>query len=99
MATARRGYRTISLQLKRTHVPVRASPRVADALQELSANMDLYQGVKLRQVLEAVYMQGKKDGALEAFEQVDAGVAAAKKQIPHRGPGRPRLKPKRLRSN
>lgn len=50
----RRGYRTITVQLKKEVVPVRASARVADALEELSADMDLYQGAKLHQVLESV---------------------------------------------
>lgn len=83
----RRGYRTILVQLKKQEtVPVRASPRVADALQELSADMDLYQGTKLRQILEAVYEQGRKDGRRQVFEAVDE----VKKELPHRPPGRPR---------
>lgn len=91
-----RGYRTIPLALpKEGDVAVRASARVADALQEISDDMDLYQGVKLLQVMEAVYAQGKKDGALETFNTIDAGVAAAKKEIVHRPPGRP---PKRRKS-
>jgi sulfate adenylyltransferase subunit 1 (EFTu-like GTPase family) len=86
---ARRGYRTIRVELKKqVIVPVRASPKVADALQELSADMDLYQGIKLRQILEAVYEQGRKDGRREVFEVVDE----AKKGLPHRPPGRPRTR-------
>jgi hypothetical protein len=87
---AQRGYRTIALVLKNETVPVRASPRVADALEELSGNMTLYQGVRLQQLLEAAYTQGRKDGAREAFEQIDASVEAVKKVIPHRSVGRPR---------
>ncbi|MDP9401203.1 MAG: hypothetical protein M3P39_09750, partial [Actinomycetota bacterium] len=78
-------------------VSVRASARVADALQELSGDMDIYQGVKLAQVLEAAYIQGKKDGAKEVFDQYDQAIEAfdssieeVKRQIPHRPPGRPR---------
>jgi hypothetical protein len=52
---ARRSYRTIRVELeKQVVVPVRASPKVADALQELSADMDIYQGTKLRQILDAI---------------------------------------------
>lgn len=69
-----------------------ASPRVGDALQEVSKDMTLYQGVRLSQVLDAVYTQGKKDGAREAFEEIDRRLADGKKAIPHRVPGRPRRK-------
>jgi sulfate adenylyltransferase subunit 1 (EFTu-like GTPase family) len=92
MAAQRRGYQTIALVLKKETVPVRASPRVADALEEISGSMDLYQGVKLLQILEAVYTQGKKDGAREAFEEIDASFEAVKKLVPHRSVGRPRKK-------
>lgn len=89
---ARRGYRTITLDLpaSETQVPVRASARVADALAEVSADMSLYHGVKLLQVLEAVYAQGQKDGARTAFETIDARMLEAKEAVPHRSVGRPR---------
>lgn len=93
MAKARRGYRTIKLELKQgTAIPVRAAPRVADAMKEITAKSTLYEGVRLTQVMEAMYLQGKKDGAREAFEQIEKGMAEAKRRIPHRGPGRPRLR-------
>ena len=94
---ARRGYRTIHLQLKNETVSVYTAPRVADALEEIAGEATLYEGVRLTQIMEAVYAQGKKDGAREAFEQLDRGVAEAKKQIPHRRPGRPARR--RRRSN
>lgn len=89
---APRGYRTIPLDLPRaqTTVPVRASARVADALGEIKGDMSLYHGVRLLQVLEAVYSQGQKDGAREVFEKLDTSVERAKKEIPHRPVGRPR---------
>lgn len=84
-------YKTTSLALRRHGtVKVYASPKVGEALRELTAEMKLYQGVRLGQVLEAFYAQGKKDGAREAFAQVDKGNAAAKKLVPHRTPGRPK---------
>lgn len=60
----------------------------ADALKEIEKDMGLYKGVRLHQVLEAVYNQGRKDGALKVFE----GVDTMKRQIPHRPPGRPRIR-------
>ncbi len=94
-------YRTISLDLPKakTTVPVRASARVASALDDIVKDMSLYHGVRLLQVLEAVYTQGQKDGALSAFEAIDQGTAAAKASVPHRPVGRPkitrRVKPKK----
>ena len=88
---ARRGYRTIRLGLERAgDVAIYTSPRVADALDEIRSKATLYEGVRLTQILEAPYLQGKKDGARDAFVQLDRGVADAKRRIPHRGPGRPR---------
>jgi sulfate adenylyltransferase subunit 1 (EFTu-like GTPase family) len=88
----RRGYRTITVQLKKEVVPVRASARVADALEELSADMDLYQGAKLHQVLESVDDQGVKNGRLEVFER----FAEIQNELPHRPSGRPKKrKPKK----
>jgi hypothetical protein len=87
---ARRGYRTIHLELREQDVPIYTSARIADALEEIRAGATLYQGVRLAQVMEAVYEQGHKDGARATFDALDTGVAAAKRQIPHRRPGRPR---------
>src|SRR4051812_16057511 len=89
---SRRGYTTIQLPLPKHDRPVAiyTSARVADALREISANSTLYEGVRLTQVMEAVYEQGRKDGARMAFEQMDRGVEEAKRQVPHRPPGRPR---------
>lgn len=71
MAKSPRGYRTIMLALKKdTTVPVYASARVADALQKITSEMPLYEGVKLKQILEAAYMQGKKDGARDVIEKM-----------------------------
>lgn len=80
---------TVPLKGKKA-VKVYASPKVGDALREISKDMTLYQGVRLSQVLEAVYTQGKKDGAREAFGLLDRSLAGVKKAIPHRTPGRPK---------
>ncbi len=88
---AQRGYRTISLVLRdSTEVSVRASARVADALEEIVTKATLYEGVRLTQVLEAAYVQGTKDGAQTVFTQLDKSLDEVKSQIPHRAPGRPR---------
>ena len=74
----------------KNEVKVYASPKVGDALREVLKNMPLYQGVRLSEVLDAVYVQGKKDGAREAFERFDRSLADVKRAIPHRTPGRPK---------
>jgi hypothetical protein len=89
---AQRGFRTIKITFRGTPVSVFASPRTADALAEIEKTMGLYNGVRLHQVLESVYNQGRKDGARDAFEEVERSIGAVRKVIPHRGPGRPRTR-------
>jgi hypothetical protein len=94
---ATRGYRTIKLDLPRTKgkADVYTSARVADALREITKDATLYEGVRLAQVMEAVYLQGRKDGARAAFDEVDRSVAMMKAGIPHKKPGRPRKSARR----
>ena len=75
-------------------VAVYASPKVQKALNEVTEDMTLYHGVRLSQVLEAVYSQGKKDGARDVFTDLEKRVKEAQKAIPHRNPGQPK-KPKK----
>jgi hypothetical protein len=88
-----RGYRTITLELVKREdaVSVYTSPRVADALEEIVASSTLYEGVRLLQILEAVYEQGRKDGARSVFEELER----VKGEIPHANPGRPKKKLRR----
>lgn len=81
-----RGYRTIRMPVKNERVAVYTSPRAADALEEIVAKASLYEGVRLTQVMEAVYLQGKKDGAKAVFDRLDE----VRRAIPHQRPGRPR---------
>jgi hypothetical protein len=71
-------------------IKIYAGSRVSEALGEIVRNLDLYQGVRLTQLLEAAYNQGRKDGARSAFDEIDRRVAEAHRAIPHRLPGRPR---------
>lgn len=87
----RYGITTVLLKGRKA-VKIYASPKVGDALREISKDMTLYEGVRLSQVLDAVYAQGKKDGAREVFEGLDRSLADVKRVIPHRTPGRPKKK-------
>lgn len=71
-------------------ITVYASPRIHEALSEVTGALNLYKGVRLAQVIEAVYNQGKKDGARAAFEALQKGLSQAQKLVPHRTPGRPK---------
>ena len=84
-----RGVRTNITLINKT-IPVYAGRRVSEALSELTDKMTIYHGVKLSQILDAVYAQGKKDGARGVFDQLDG----LKRAIPHRNPGHPRKQKK-----
>ncbi|MCF8153023.1 MAG: hypothetical protein K9J34_02655 [Rhodoferax sp.] len=81
------------IQVASGTVSVYATPRISKALKEIIEDMTFYQGVRLSQILEAIYNQGKKDGANDAFSEIDKKVKEVKKVIPHRNPGQPK-KPK-----
>jgi hypothetical protein len=89
---AARGFRTIKITFRGTAVSVYASKRTADALKEIEKDMGMYHGVKLHQILEAVYKQGKTDGARDAIDGFEKNLDDLKKIIPHRRPGRPRTR-------
>lgn len=81
-----RGIRVDVLIGEKRTIAVYTGKRVADALSAVADDMTVWKAVKLTQVLEAVYDQGKKDGARCVFDSVDA----LKAQISHRNPGKPR---------
>jgi len=83
-------YKVTTLTLKSGPIKVYASPKIGDSLREVLEDMNLYKGVRLLQVLETVYVQGKKDGARAAFDVADEALVRARKAIPHRNPGKPK---------
>ena len=74
--------------LPKGSVPVYFGSRVAQALHEVTVDMDLYSGVRLGELLQALYEQGRKDGA----RQVKESFYQMMKQIPHMNPGQPKKK-------
>ena len=90
---SQKGPRAIPIDLvKRGTVQIYAGLKIAHALEELKQDTSLYKGVRLQQVIEAAYEQGRKDGAREVFEKLDVEITHAKKEIPFRNPGKPRKK-------
>jgi hypothetical protein len=78
------------IQLADQAVTIYASPKVSHALEVVTQDMTLYEGVKLVQLMQAIYQQGKKDGARAAFEMLDTKLLEAEKAIPHKNPGKPK---------
>lgn len=70
-------------------VAVYATPKIAKALGEVTEDMTLYHGVRLAQVMEAIYLQGQKDGARNAIGTLEQALSEAKEGVPHRNPGKP----------
>lgn len=54
--------------------------------------MTVHTGVRLLEVLEAVYRQGLKDGRGEVFEAVEGALGDVRRRgdLVHANPGRPR---------
>jgi hypothetical protein len=69
-------------------VPVYFGTRILKALHEVTLDMTLYKGVRLGELLQAVYEQVKKDGARQVKDSFDHMM----KQIPHKNPGQPKKK-------
>jgi len=74
--------------LPKGDVSVYFGSRVANALHELTVDMNIYKGVRLGELLQAVYEQGKKDGARQVRDSFDQMM----KNIPHQNPGQPKKK-------
>ena len=93
MATSKvsqRGPRAIAVPLSDGTVTVYAGVRVGNALEELTEDMTLFHGVRLAQVIEAVYAQGIRDGRRQVVEAI--GKVTESKELPYRNPGRPTKK-------
>ena len=75
---------------KKTEIVVYATPRLSAAIKDVTEDMTFYKGVKLQEILEYVYNQGKKDGAREVFDVMEKRFREAQKAIPHKLPGRPK---------
>ena len=79
-------YRKFDVRLPTGELTLYATPRVLSALDEVTMDMTLYKGVRLAQVMKAVYEQGLKDGRREIIEQFE-GIKGSANYLP---PGRPK---------
>ena len=79
-------YKKFAVELPTGPLTLYAGKKVLNALEEVTINMTLYQGVRLGEVMKAVYQQGLKDGRREIIEQFDI----IKKNAKYLPPGRRR---------
>ncbi len=84
-------YQKTTVKLPSNDLTLYVGSKVRSALQEVTTDMDLYHGVRLGEVLEAVYEQGLKDGRREIIEKVE-GIKSGVNYLP---PGRPKKRKKR----
>lgn len=85
-------YLKIDIDLTKGPLSLYASPRVLTALDEVTTELTLYKGVRLAEVLSAVYEQGLKDGRKDVVDQFQS-LTKTMKYLP---PGRPsKAKPKK----
>jgi hypothetical protein len=69
-------------------IAVYSGTRVRQAFTEVTQDMNIYKGAKLGLLFQAIYEQGKKDGAREVNDLFERMM----KTIPHKNPGQPRKK-------
>ena len=79
-------YKKFDVSLATGELTLYAGTKVISALREVTTDMDLYKGVRLGEVMNAVYEQGMKDGRKEIIEQLDR-IKGKTNYLP---PGRPR---------
>ena len=81
-------YLRTNIALPSGEITLYVGSKVRSALEEITEDMSLYRGVRLMEVMEAVYAQGQKDGRKEIFEKFE-GLKAGVNYLP---PGRPKKK-------
>ncbi len=84
-------YQKIDVDLPSGEITLYAGAKVRSALDEITKDMTLYHGVRLSEVLEAVYESGQKDGRKEMIEKME-GLKTGVNYLP---PGRPKKNKKR----
>ncbi len=87
----KKGFKKIDVELTDGPIALYVGSKVRSALDEITTDMTLYHGVRLAEVMQAVYNQGQKDGRKEVVEQMD-GIKATLNYLP---PGQPKKKKKK----
>lgn len=74
-------YNKLDVELASGPLTLYASPKILSALNEVTTNMTLYKGVRLAEVMGAVYEQGLRDGRRDVIERF-ATIEKAMKYLP-----------------
>jgi hypothetical protein len=82
-------YKKLDLNLHNRTLTLYAGQKVRSAIIEVTTGMNIYKGVRLGQVMDAVYEQGLKDGRKEIIEQFEGKIRDKTNYLP---PGRPKKK-------
>ena len=82
-------YKKLDIGLHKRTLTLYTGQKVHDAISELTRDMNLYNGVRLVQGMEAFYEQGMKDGRKEIIDQFDGKIRDKSNYLP---PGRPKKK-------
>jgi hypothetical protein len=86
-----RGPRAIPISLSQgKSLKVYAGLRVKKALEEVTANMTLWELSRFAIIVDAVYAQGRTDGRSDVFNELER--LKHKPELAHRNPGRPNKK-------
>jgi hypothetical protein len=88
---SKRGLKKVDLDLSTGTVPLYTGKNMAAAFEHI-LDQPSFLGIKILQVIEAVYKQGKKDGARETQDAVMASLGPVWQAIPAK-PGQPKKKP------
>jgi hypothetical protein len=77
-------YKKIDVEIPGRTLTLYAGQKIRTALAEVTSDMTLYKGVRLGQVMKAVYEQGLKDGRKEVIEHLDEIKEATNYLLPGR---------------
>jgi hypothetical protein len=89
LATKKNGkFSKLKVSLATQELTIYAGAKVLNAIDEISKNMTVYEGVRVSQLLEAVYKQGPKDGRKEVID----GFMTIEAKLNYLPPGKPKKK-------
>ena len=71
----------VDIQLVESKCRVLVSRETADIFKRLLKTQKLYEGTKIREVVEAVYRRGCKDGADAAMMQLQKQISKAREML------------------